>query len=50
VLYEHSLSHGLVLMRDRLSLIDCQMEIESMPGKGTRVVIRIPDGIHHTAA
>jgi signal transduction histidine kinase len=45
VLIDHALAHGLLLMKERLALINCRMEIQSAPGKGTRVEINIPEGV-----
>jgi PAS domain S-box-containing protein len=35
-------AHGLLLIRDRLSLMNGSMSVESTPGKGTQVVIEFP--------
>ncbi|HLO33141.1 MAG TPA: PAS domain-containing sensor histidine kinase [Anaerolineales bacterium] len=35
-------THGLLIVRDRLNLLGCRMEVISKPGEGTRVVIEIP--------
>lgn len=35
-------AHGLLIIQDRLSLMRCNMEIASEPGRGTRVVIETP--------
>jgi signal transduction histidine kinase len=37
-------AHGLLVIQDRLRLMDCKMEVTSEPGKGTRVVIEAPKG------
>jgi PAS domain S-box-containing protein len=36
------LAHGLLIIRDRLGLMGCDMRIDSQPGDGTRVTITIP--------
>jgi NarL family two-component system sensor histidine kinase YdfH len=33
---------GLMNVRHRLSLMGCQMQIQSSPGKGTQILIDIP--------
>jgi signal transduction histidine kinase len=35
-------AHGLLIVRHRLNLLGCHMEVNSVPGKGTEVVIEIP--------
>jgi signal transduction histidine kinase len=35
-------AHGLLVLQDRLSLMGCNMEIISEPGKGTQIVIEAP--------
>jgi signal transduction histidine kinase len=35
-------AHGLLIVRQRLNLLGCSMEINSQPGKGTEVIIEIP--------
>jgi two-component system CheB/CheR fusion protein len=35
-------SHGLLIIRDRLNLMDSTIEVESVPGNGTRVTIEFP--------
>jgi len=37
-------AHGLLVIQDRLGLMDCKMEVTSEPGQGTRVVIEAPKG------
>jgi two-component system CheB/CheR fusion protein len=33
---------GLLNVRQRLSLMGCQMKLDSGPGKGTRVIVDVP--------
>ncbi|MDQ7028660.1 MAG: ATP-binding protein [Ardenticatenia bacterium] len=40
--YEELGSLGLVNMKERAELIDAQFRLQSEPGKGTRVLIRVP--------
>jgi len=35
-------AHGLLILRDRLLLLGCQIDILSKPGGGTRIVIGLP--------
>ena len=35
-------AHGLLVIQDRLALMDCSMDITSEPGKGTQIVIETP--------
>ena len=42
VLKDVKLAHGLLIVQDRLSLLDCHMEVISKPGEGTRVLIELP--------
>ena len=42
VLSNPQLAHGLLIMRDRLHLLGCHMQITSQPGQGTQIVIEIP--------
>ena len=35
-------AHGLLIVRDRLNLMGCEMEVRSQPGDGTEIVIEIP--------
>jgi two-component system, NarL family, sensor kinase len=43
ILKEHATgSHGIMLLRDRLTLMRGNMTIQSAPGKGTQVVIEFP--------
>ncbi|HSL27725.1 MAG TPA: chemotaxis protein CheB [Anaerolineales bacterium] len=36
------ISHGLIMIRHRLSLLGCSMQVHSQPGQGTEVVIEVP--------
>ena len=38
----HGLSYGLKFMRDRIDLLDGTLLIQSAPGAGTKLVIRVP--------
>jgi two-component system, chemotaxis family, CheB/CheR fusion protein len=38
------LAHGLLVIRDRLNLLGCRMEINSQPGVGTEALIDVPYG------
>ncbi len=40
--YDQRGSLGMVNMRERAELLDGQLEVESAPGQGTRVTVRIP--------
>jgi signal transduction histidine kinase len=42
VLSDPTIAHGLFLVRHRLNLLDCSMEVNSHPGKGTEVRIEVP--------
>jgi PAS domain S-box-containing protein len=35
-------SHGLHIMRERAEAVGAQVEVDSRPGQGTRVVVRVP--------
>jgi PAS domain S-box-containing protein len=35
-------AHGLLIIKDRLGLMGCDMKVDSQPGAGTRVMIGIP--------
>jgi signal transduction histidine kinase len=37
-----AVSHGLLMIRHRLSLLGCSLEVNSQPGKGTEVIIEVP--------
>jgi two-component system CheB/CheR fusion protein len=42
VLRNPQLAHGLLIIKDRLGLMGCDMQIHSRPGEGTRVEIEVP--------
>lgn len=42
VMNDPTLAHGLLIVRDRLNLLGCQMEVRSQPGQGTHVIIEPP--------
>jgi PAS domain S-box-containing protein len=42
VIKNTQLAHGLLIIKDRLGLMGCDMQIYSKPGDGTRVVIEVP--------
>lgn len=42
VLNDPELAHGLLIIRDRLNLLGCQMQVHSTLGRGTRVIIEPP--------
>jgi signal transduction histidine kinase len=42
VLDDLALAHGLLVIRHRLTLLGCQMEVHSQPGKGTEVILDVP--------
>ena len=42
VLQNPQVAHGLLIIRDRLGLMGCEMQVHSRPGDGTRVEIEIP--------
>ncbi|MGE5378729.1 MAG: PAS domain S-box protein [Bacteroidota bacterium] len=42
VIRNPQLAHGLLIIKDRLGLMGCTMEINSRPGDGTRVTIKVP--------
>ena len=35
-------AHGLLIIKDRLDLLGCQLEVKSKPGSGTRITITLP--------
>ena len=39
VLKDPQAAHGLLIIKDRLGLMGCNMQVESQPGAGTRVTI-----------
>jgi PAS domain S-box-containing protein len=42
VLNDPTLAHGLLIVRDRLNLLGCKMEVRSQPSEGTHVIIEPP--------
>jgi signal transduction histidine kinase len=42
VMNDPKISHGLMIIRHRLNLLGCSMEVRSQPGKGTEVIIEVP--------
>jgi two-component system CheB/CheR fusion protein len=42
VMKDVKIAHGLLIVQDRLNLLGCQLEVNSKPGEGTRVVISLP--------
>ena len=42
VLDDPTKAHGLLIIRHRLNLLGCRMEIHSQPGKGTEALIEVP--------
>lgn len=42
VMSDPKIAHGLLIIRHRLNLLGCTMEVNSQPGKGTEVVIDVP--------
>ena len=44
VINNPQLAHGLLIVRDRLGLMGCGLQIHSQPGDGTRVEIEFPMG------
>jgi PAS domain S-box-containing protein len=41
-LSDPQVGHGLLIIKDRLGLMGCDMQIDSQPGDGTRVTIAVP--------
>lgn len=35
-------AHGLLIVQDRLNLLGCEIDVQSKPGEGTRIVIGLP--------
>jgi signal transduction histidine kinase len=35
-------AHGLLIIRHRLNLLGCSMELKSQPGNGTEVIVEVP--------
>jgi two-component system, chemotaxis family, CheB/CheR fusion protein len=44
VMNNPQIAHGLLVIRDRLNLLGCKMEINSEPGIGTEAIIEVPYG------
>jgi PAS domain S-box-containing protein len=44
VMKDTQLAHGLLIIRDRLGLMGCDMQVHSLPGNGTRIEIEVPMG------
>jgi PAS domain S-box-containing protein len=44
VINNPQLAHGLLIVKDRLGLMGCDIQIRSQPGDGTRVEIEVPMG------
>jgi PAS domain S-box-containing protein len=42
ILQESSVAHGLLLIQDRLRMVGGQLEVHSIPGKGTHIVVEFP--------
>ncbi len=42
ILQDPQAAHGLLIIKDRLGLMGCDMQIHSQPGEGTRVEIDVP--------
>jgi PAS domain S-box-containing protein len=42
VLSDPKLTHGLLVLRDRLSLLGCKIQVTSQPGNGTEAIIEVP--------
>lgn len=42
VLGDAQLAHGLLVIRDRLNLLGCKIELNSEPGIGTEAIIEVP--------
>jgi signal transduction histidine kinase len=42
VMSNPKIAHGLLIIRHRLNLLDCYMEIHSQPGNGTEAIIEVP--------
>ena len=42
VLNDPNIAHGLLIIRHRLNLLGCNLEINSQPGNGTEVTIEVP--------
>ncbi len=42
VMNDPNIAHGLLIIRHRLNLLGCSMEVNSQPGNGTEVIIEVP--------
>jgi two-component system CheB/CheR fusion protein len=42
ILEESSVAHGLLLIQDRLRMVGGQLEVHSIPGEGTHIVVEFP--------
>jgi PAS domain S-box-containing protein len=42
VMNNPTIAHGLLIIRHRLNLLGCSLEVNSQPGKGTEVIIEVP--------
>jgi PAS domain S-box-containing protein len=42
VMKDVKIAHGLLVVQDRLDLLGCDMDVNSKPGVGTQIVIKIP--------
>ncbi|HEX2995711.1 MAG TPA: PAS domain-containing protein, partial [Anaerolineales bacterium] len=42
VMKDPQIAHGLLIVRHRLNLLGCNMDVQSQPGKGTKVIIEVP--------
>jgi two-component system, chemotaxis family, CheB/CheR fusion protein len=48
VMGDPTIAHGLWIIRHRLNLLGCNMEVNSQPGNGTEVIIEVPYESMHT--
>jgi two-component system CheB/CheR fusion protein len=48
VMNNPQIAHGLLVIRDRLNLLGCKMELNSQPGIGTEAIIEAPYGMLET--
>ncbi|HEX5940977.1 MAG TPA: PAS domain-containing protein [Anaerolineales bacterium] len=44
VMNNPQIAHGLLVIRDRLNLLGCKMELKSQPGVGTEAILEVPYG------
>jgi signal transduction histidine kinase len=42
VMNDSKIAHGLMIIRHRLKLLGCRLEVNSQPGKGTEAIIDVP--------